>query len=266
MKLTLRIAEINILLILKDNDLKTGIINLYSDYIISDTNNIDIEISLIHKKNWMQNFKVTSLKANLENDFIYFEFIKIIGKYNFMKRKGEFHIGNSPIAYYSLFRLIFSYSIAFFDGFYLHASAVFDKTHGLVATGISGAGKSTFALTLSKQNFNIIHDDLVLIRKINGVFKIYSLPFIEDPRFKFEINKNIPLTNLFFLGKSDINYIENMTKKEIYTTFMRMILSFTDLPSIFHDKYFTLINDLINSIKINKLYYNPNTINIKEII
>ena len=248
METTIKIAELFIKFKFDNEKLLKTINSMYKEY-LSRNNHADIEINLNYKNNWTTLNGIQKLSAYIENNEIKFKFIKISGSYNFITREGNFDIEDSEIAFYSLLRMLFSYSIAFFDGIYLHASAVFNDKHGIIATGLSGAGKSTFAMTAAKQNYKVIHDDLVLIRKLDDDFKIFSIPFIRDPRFTFATNKSIKLTHMFFLGKSPDNLIIPMKNKEVYKRLMRMILSFTALPYQFHENYLKLIDDLIKKNK-----------------
>ena len=262
MEKIINIAQIRIKFDFKSKKLLNAIEKIYSEYQVKKPD-YDILIKLKYKKYQKGEKK---LSAKIKDNKLYFEFIKISGFYDFKNKKGEFYIQDSEIAFYSLLRVIFSYSAPFFNAFYIHASAVFNTQYGIMATGISGAGKSTFAKTMSKQGFKVIHDDLVLIRKIDNKFYIFSIPFIKDPLFKFEKKQKIELTHLFFLGKSQNNTIKNMSTKEIYKNLMRMLLSFTELPICFHKSYLNLIGELIKATKISRLIYNPETIEIKKFL
>jgi len=82
---------------------------------------------------------------------------------------------------------------------FIHASSVIYKEKAYLFPGKSGAGKSTIAFNFPKKN--VLSDDVAIIRKIKGVFYLYSSPF-DYKKYPFVKEKVVPLAGIFFLDKA----------------------------------------------------------------
>lgn len=88
-----------------------------------------------------------------------------------------------------------------YDSLLFHASAVMNRNgNAYVFIAKSGGGKSTIAKNLHKIGYNIIADDAVILRKINGFWTIYSTPFLE--KTKYPVKKHSSKIVLLRIHKS----------------------------------------------------------------
>ncbi len=96
-------------------------------------------------------------------------------------------------------RVIYGYLCAETDGLLLHANGVIRNGRGYVFFGPSGSGKTTTA-RLSLEH-TVLSDDIVIVRKQDGRFRVFGVPFrgdfVEGPR----VNASADLTGAFSLVK-----------------------------------------------------------------
>ncbi len=87
-------------------------------------------------------------------------------------------IGEDPTALDTPLRLLVSYALVAHDGFLLHASGFGDDRGAVVFAGVSGGGKTT---TARKMKFeNVLSDDQVAVRRVNGAWIAHSTPFVGE--------------------------------------------------------------------------------------
>jgi len=85
---------------------------------------------------------------------------------------------------YPLDGLILYYLTVMNGDIFIHGSAVDYQGEGFLFTGVSGAGKSTMASLWEKEGAKVIHDDRLIIRKIDGKYFMFNTPIYnnEEPR------------------------------------------------------------------------------------
>ena len=102
------------------------------------------------------------------------------------------------------------------NGVLVHACAVKDGDRGLLFAGTSGAGKSTIAdLWNLRENFTILSDDRVIIRKYEGKFWVYGTPWHGSGRFASP--DSVPLTRIYFLKQAPKNQLLALKPVDAYT-------------------------------------------------
>ena len=119
--------------------------------------------------------------------------------------------------------IFFQYCLTNFNVSLLHASAVFNKKHGLIFTGPSNRGKSTICSLFYQNGYEVIHDDKILLYEENNELIAENLPRYDKDvarkssvNFLFEITgheaNNISETNnpkeLIINNDSIVSYIE----------------------------------------------------------
>lgn len=102
-------------------------------------------------------------------------------------------------------------------GFILHASSVYDnKNNAYVFLGRQGIGKSTIANKLSN-NYEILSDDSICIRKIESNYYCYQLPILESELNVKKTNKMFKLKKVLFLKRGKKFFLEKIElKKEVF--------------------------------------------------
>jgi hypothetical protein len=109
-------------------------------------------------------------------------------------------------------RVLYAWLSLKHDGLLLHACGVISKEKGYVFFGASGSGKTTTArFSLDR---TVLSDDLVIIKKQDGIFRLYGVPFrgdfIEAPRS----NASADLRGLFTLTKDSKHFLAPVELQE----------------------------------------------------
>ncbi len=122
--------------------------------------------------------------------------------------KGKELLLSNPVQY-PLDQILLMYMLAQRQGALFHGAGIDLQGRGWVFLGRSGAGKSTLAKLLSKQKGSqIINDDRVVVRKIDGQFRAYGTPWPGDAGFAS--NKSSDLAGIFFITHGENNKIKEI--------------------------------------------------------
>lgn len=101
-------------------------------------------------------------------------------------------------------------------GFGIHASSVKFGRGAYLFLGSSGAGKSTIADLLSVK-YNVISDDMTILRKIKGKYYIFQMPFLEKVWWGQKTQEMYELKKVLFLNKSRAFSIKKLADNELIT-------------------------------------------------
>ncbi len=88
------------------------------------------------------------------------------------------------------------------QGFFIHCSAVEYNNKAIIFVGPSKAGKTTI-VKLLKDRYQILADDLGVIREIGKTFYFFQTPFLEKIQLIEKLNQPYAIRGLFFLYKAD---------------------------------------------------------------
>jgi hypothetical protein len=93
-------------------------------------------------------------------------------------RRGRSVLGRNmePFAVESFLRICYSFLAVESSGLLLHSAGVVRDDNGYIFPGVSGTGKSTIA-GLATDREIVLSDELVLVRKMEGSYAVYSTPF-----------------------------------------------------------------------------------------
>ena len=70
----------------------------------------------------------------------------------------------------------------------IHASGVYYNGRGYLFSGVSGKGKTTMAGLWDNIGAQVIHDDRLIIRSIDGVYRMFNTPVYrnDEPRISYQ--------------------------------------------------------------------------------
>lgn len=93
------------------------------------------------------------------------------------------------------------------DAVLLHAAGVIRDGFGYVFFGPSGAGKTTTSRIAAK-DYDVVSDDLVVIRIENGYGTLYGVPFRGELSDAPRANQNAPLKAIFRIRQDTEHFLE----------------------------------------------------------
>lgn len=117
----------------------------------------------------------------------------------------------NPVSY-PLDQVLLMYALADRAGIFMHASAVESNGKGYIFPGRSGAGKSTISRMFAARGYNLLSDDRIVVRKINGEFYAFGTPWAGDAGIAE--NRKLPLGGIFFLRQSSESSIRELAPAE----------------------------------------------------
>ena len=92
----------------------------------------------------------------------------------------EGNYGSADPLEYPLDGLVLYYLTVINGDIMIHASGVNIAGHGYLFSGVSGKGKTTIARLCDEAGAKVIHDDRLIIRKINSKYHIFNTPVYKD--------------------------------------------------------------------------------------
>lgn len=136
----------------------------------------------------------------------------------------------NEVSFDSLLRMVYSLVAVEREGLLLHSAGLKSDGYGYVFFGPSQSGKSTIA-NLAKENYEILSDELTLIRRINGEFRVFGTPFIGTNQTE-GLNSSSCLKALFLLQKDSRTYLKRMKKGDAIRQLLANSLFFFSQPSL----------------------------------
>ncbi len=162
-------------------------------------------------------------------------------KFSLTLREWDLYLENAgyetdPLEY-PLDGLILYYLTAIKADIMIHASGVYYGGNGYLFSGISGKGKTTLSKLWDNVGAQVIHDDRLIIRNTDGVYRMYNTPVTvnDGPR-------EAPLTKIFF--------IEHGTENELYPLREASAVSYVVANSIQHNYSPDMIARFLGSVSM----------------
>lgn len=138
-------------------------------------------------------------------------FIGLYKKLNKTRFLTHYHV--SDIQFQIILRRALQLLLAKEHGFIFHMSASKVDGNAYVFMGKSGAGKSTVMEQLTIK-YQVLADDMGIIRKENGRYYFYQTPFLEKIFWITKSALPIPLGKIFFLKKANYYRAKKVIKDE----------------------------------------------------
>jgi hypothetical protein len=101
---------------------------------------------------------------------------------------------------YPLDGLILYYLTAINADIMMHASGVSYNGRGYLFSGVSGKGKTTMSLLWDNIGAQVIHDDRLIIRNTDGVYRMHNTPV-----YRNDVPRSAPIDKVFLISHGDDN-------------------------------------------------------------
>ena len=159
--------------------------------------------------------------------------------------------------WYPLDQILMMYYLATRRGALVHAAGGSVGGKGLIFPGVSGAGKSTLTRQImagKPQDIEMLSDDRMIVRKIDGNFKAYGTPWPGDAGIA--VNKSVPLRAMLFLHRGKQNEIRELTPQQA----LEQLLPVASIPWYDRDVLPDILDfcdDLITNVPSYELHFRP---------
>lgn len=164
----------------------------------------------------------------------------------------KIHSSNALALKYPMGPIIMHYLTLYTDAVLMHASCAFDGKKGRMFSGFSGTGKSTMSMIWAKSGSQIINDDRLVIRKIDGQFFLYNTPM-----YYVDQSKKAPLSAIYLIR----HYPENKANKVKGALAVSKVMAFciqNNFDKSFINKRLEFFSDLCAATPVYELGFVPN--------
>ena len=190
-----------------------------------------------------------------KNEHVYALDRDFMGCINLREDWGKIIIKDARYSLVDIFPRVFYSMLALkYDGFLIHAAGMLKGDSGLLFTGPSGAGKTTVS-GLSQERYQIVNDDIVAVRNIDGEFRLFGTPFWGTINIKRK-NRSGRLKAIFVLKKDNRLHFKKMGGREALGALMSNILLFTTQLQM-NEKILDLSLEVLKKTPIYKMHFLP---------
>jgi len=149
-------------------------------------------------------------------------------------------------------RVLYAWRCVHHDALLLHASGVVKDDRAFVFFGPSGSGKTTTArLSL---NHTVLSDDLVIIKKRDGVYKAYGVPFQGDMPEAPRTNAQADLCGLFRLKKDMLHFAKPLRHSQAVAGLISCV-PFVIQDIAMSQRAMAICADLAASVPVKELHF-----------
>jgi len=147
------------------------------------------------------------------------------------------------------------------EGALIHSSGIDFHGRGYMLSGRSGAGKSTISRKFALAGHEVLSDDRIVVRKIDGELRMFGTPWSGEAGIAG--NKDLPLHGIFFLHHG----VENLIKKITPTEAIERLMPVTSIP--WYDKsvltkVLTFCEEIVSACPAYDLVFRPD-IDVKDV-
>lgn len=152
---------------------------------------------------------------------------------------------------YPLDSLILYYLSAINADIMIHASGVFYNNQGYLFSGSSGRGKSTIAGIWDNVGAQVIHDDRLIIRNIDGRYWMFNTPVSRN-----DIPKAAPLNRIFIIDHGTENLIVPLKESSSITSVIANCIQHNYDPEMIA-RFLGSVSLLCSKIPVARLCFRP---------
>ena len=156
------------------------------------------------------------------------------------------------IAVESFLRIAYSFLAVEHEGLLLHSAAVARGDRGYIFPGPSETGKSTIA-SFATQREQVLSDEMVMVRKIEGAYRVYSSPFF-GTNASTELNVGAPLRAAMLPIKDTRVYLEKTTPGRALSKFLASVLFFDQDPAT-NERLMSIATDVVDTVPFFDMHF-----------
>jgi len=105
-------------------------------------------------------------------------------------------------------------------GLLLHAAGAVRQGRSLIFPGVSGAGKTTISRILEREDFTLLSDDRIVVRREAGGFSAWGTPWPGEGGYAR--NEHAPLAGVCFLKKGSAHGLRRFAPQEALPHMLRV--------------------------------------------
>lgn len=149
-------------------------------------------------------------------------------------------------------RVLYSWRCIYRDALLIHAAGVIKDGKAFAFFGPSGSGKTTVArLSL---DHTVLSDDLVIIKKRNGDYKAYGVPFRGDIPEAPHTNAQANLHGLLWLAKDTSHFTKPLSHSRAVAELISCVPFVVEDP-IMSQRAIDICTDLVASVPVKELHF-----------
>ena len=156
------------------------------------------------------------------------------------------------IAVESFLRICYSFLAVEHGGLLLHSAGVLRDDKGYIFPGPSGTGKSTIA-SLATAKETILSDEMVVVRKREGNYLVYSTPFYGTNE-STEQNMGGYLKAAFLPVKDDKVYLIEARPAQALAKLLASVLFFSQEPSL-NRRLMGIATDVVAQVPFYEMHF-----------
>ncbi len=138
-------------------------------------------------------------------------------------------------------------------GFLFHSAGMIRHGRGYVFYGHSGSGKSTIS-GLSRPYATLLSDDLVAVRRHDGIWQVHGTPFWGELRDHPKTNDRAPLRGLFSLVKDTAVWLEPLPPSQAVADVISSVPVTCKEPGL-STRLMDLCADLVAQVPCYRLHF-----------
>ena len=249
----IEIADICVGLELDDARLAQQILDRYADFLSPDgTPEVTVQIEVREGVQFVPlEPGLYVINSSFQDGRLTFESYFEVGSVDMATGQGELLMapcGNIE----NFLRVLYAWRCVHYDALLLHASGVIKDGRAFVFFGSSGSGKTT--MTRLSLEHTVLSDDLVIIKKRNGVYKAYGVPFRGDMPEAPRTNTQADLYGLFRLKKDTSHFTKSLGHSQAVAELISCVPFVMEDP-IMNQGAMDICADLVASVPVKELHF-----------
>ena len=149
-------------------------------------------------------------------------------------------------------RVLYSWRCIHHDALLVHSAGVIKDGKAFVFFGPSGSGKTT--VTRLSLDHMVLSDDLVIIKRGNGAYRAYGVPFRGDMPEAPRTNAQANLHGLFRLKKDTSHFTKPLGHSQAVAELISCVPFVMEDP-IMNQRAMDICTDLVASVPVKELHF-----------